>query len=145
MYGFLAGEEPEVGKTWTGYMPVETPQTAPVMALKNYSLQSVEEKDGDKIATFAIAAKGPVSNPPLPEYIAVNLKRRKPEMETVKVEHGSGEAILSLTDGHLIKFYEKIILEVRLGGKKNQELLARSKNPRKTFYFTEKTIEYISK
>ena len=144
MYGFLAGTEPEVGKTWTGYMPVESSQTAPVMALKNYTLKSVEEKDGDKIATFALAAKGPVKQPPLPKYVAANLKRRKPEMEIVKVEHGSGEATLSLTAGHPIKFYEKIITEVRLAGKKNQALLSRSKNTRKTFYFMEKTIEYIS-
>ncbi len=145
MYGFLAGEEPVINKTWTGYMPIETPQTAPVMALKNYTLKSVEEKNGDKIATFAIATKGPVTKPPLPEYVAVNLKRRKPEMAAVKVEHGSGEAILSLTGGHPIKMYEKIITEVQLAGKKNQALLARSKNPRKTFYFMEKTIEYLSK
>jgi hypothetical protein len=145
MYGFLAGAEPEVGKTWTGYMPVESSQTAPVMALKNYTLKSVDEKDGDKIATFALGAKGPVKQPALPEYVAVNLKRRKPEMEIVKVEHGSGEAVLSLSGGHPIKFYEKIITEVRLAGKKNQELLSRSKNQKKTFYFMEKTIEYISK
>lgn len=145
MYGFLAGAEPEVDKTWTGYMPVETPQTAPVMARKNYTLKSVEEKDGDKIATFALGAKGPVKQPALPEYVAANLKGRKPDMEISKVEHGSGEAVLSLANGHPIKFYEKIITEVQLAGKKNQELLSRSKNPRKTFYFTEKTIEYISK
>jgi len=145
MYGFLAGAEPELGKTWTGYMPVETPQTAPVMAQKTYTLKSVEEKDGNKTATFAIATKGPVPQPPLPVYIADNLKRRNPEMEVVKVEHGSGEATLSLTEGHPIKFYEKIIAEVQLAGKKNQALLSRSKNPRKTFYFMEKTIEYVSK
>ena len=145
MYGFLAGAEPEVNKTWTGYMPVETPQTAPVMALKKYTLKGVEEKDGDTIATFALAAKGPAPKPPLPEYVTANLKRRKPEMEIVKVEHGSGEAILSLTEGRLIKFYEKIINEVRLTGKKNQALLSKSKKPLRTFYFMEKTIEYISK
>lgn len=145
LYGFLAGAAPQVNTTWVGYMPVETPQTAPVLGLKNYTLKRVEEKEGETIATFELATKGPVSKPALPEYVAANLKKRNPGMEAVKVEHGSGQAVLSLSGGHPIKFYEKIIVEVQLAGKKNQKLASNKENAQKTFYFTEKTIEYIPK
>jgi hypothetical protein len=145
MYGALAGAEPEVNKTWTTYLPIESPQTQPIMGLKNYTLTSVTETDGKKTATFSIATKGPVQKPPLPEYATANIKRRKYEMEIVKVEHGSGEAVLSLDEGRLIKSYDKVITEVQLGGAKNRKLVSQAKNPRKTFYLMEKTIEYISK
>ena len=144
MYGALAGAEPEVNQTWTTYLPIESPQTLPVMGLKKYTLTRMTET-GESTATFSIATKGPVQTPPLPEYTTANVKRRNYEMEIVKVEHGSGEAVFSLDRGHLIKSYEKIITEVQLADTKNRKVVSQAKNPRKTFYVMEKTIEYISK
>lgn len=138
-FAALGSNPAKTGQTWTSYEVIETPRSAPVMARKNYTIDSVE-KGPEQTQVLLSFNTAHAFDKPLPQYAQTRARNKKTEMQITSVK-GSGKATFSLSKGHLIKFNEKIIAQVNVAGIKTPP---NPKDKRKrTFYVVEKTIEYL--
>ncbi|MBN1845349.1 MAG: hypothetical protein JW810_06665, partial [Sedimentisphaerales bacterium] len=143
LYSDMPIRQPEPQAKWLAVTPAETPQTAPVLAQKDFVLTGVSSADQQDWAEIAVKVAGP-SKGTIPAYVTNNLKRRQPDMEIINL-HGEGQTKLTLHDGQVRYWHEKITAEVQLAGQKYRQMESQSPERRRnrSFYVMEKTIEWV--